>query len=115
MDENISQLTKKNLERNGFDVKDVYDYNLGGAEDEWIIKKGIEEQRIIVTLDEDFSRIYYFAEEKEFGVIVLKIHPPTIENVNRLLDNLFKSKNIRKEGMEKSLIILGKKIRIRRK
>ncbi len=115
MDENISHLTKKYLAQLGHDVKDIYDYGLGGSEDEEIIKKAIEENRVIVTLDVDFSNIYYFAEKMEFGVIVVKIHPPTIENVNNLVANFLRSKLVKDADMQKSLIILGKKIRVRRK
>ncbi|MDI6654656.1 MAG: DUF5615 family PIN-like protein [Candidatus Hydrothermarchaeota archaeon] len=115
MDENISHFTKKHLKTLGFDVKDIYDYDLGGSEDEEIVRKAIEEGRVIITLDTDFSNIYYFSEEREFGVIVVKVHPPTVENVNNAIANFLKSKKVKEADIQKSLIILGRKIRIRGK
>lgn len=88
---------------------------MSGSEDEKIVRKAIEEDRVIITLDTDFSNIYYFSEEKEFGVIVVKIHPPTVENVNHAIVNFLKSKNVKEADIRRSLIILGRKIRIRGK
>lgn len=111
IDENISHFTKKFLIELGYDVKDVYELNLAGADDEEIVKTAIKERRTLITLDNDFGNIYYFSNIGKFGVIIVKLHPPTIENINTILETFLKSdmKNI---DLSKDLVILGRKIRV---
>jgi len=112
LDENISHLTLKFLREMGYDAKGIPEH-LKGSDDEDIINLAIEEGRIAITLDLDFGEIYYFSKREEVGIIVLRVHPPTIEHINSLLKKFLESIDL--EGLGKCLIVLNeKKFRVRR-
>ena len=47
------------------------------------------EQRVIVTLDQDFGEIYYLRERGRVGVLVLRLRDQTVASVNRVLAAFF--------------------------
>jgi predicted nuclease of predicted toxin-antitoxin system len=75
----------------GHDVLTLHRAGLEGAEDERVVEFAVSTNRVIVTLDVDFGRIYYMAERGRLGVIVVRIHPPTIERVERALGRFLKA------------------------
>ena len=109
IDENISPKTQQFLTELGFDA-DIL--KTRGISDEKVVAQAIEQNRVIITLDLDFGEIFHFHEKGRVGIIVLRIVPPTIENVNSVLERLLSSINI--DEYEKSLIIVSwNKYRIR--
>ena len=64
---------------------------------------------MIITLDLGYGSIYYFSKKGGVGMIILRIHPPTIEEVNRVLKNFFGKVDLEKEKLSKCLIMLDKK------
>jgi len=62
----------------GHDVKDIKEMRLYGESDETIISLAQRENRILVTLDQDFGNTITYPTEKYPGIIILKVHPPSI-------------------------------------
>lgn len=110
IDENISPKTLQFLVELEFDVIAL---KSRGITDEEVVAQAIEHERIIVTLDLDFGGIFHFHKRGKVGIIVLRVAPPTIENVNTTLKRLLSSVDIDKH--RKSLIIVDwHKYRIRK-
>ena len=97
------------LRKLGYDVKDVAEAGLKGCEDDEVINLAVRENRIIITHDLGFGSIYYFSKRGQVGIIVLRIQPPTVEEVNRALRNFVKKVNLEKEKLTKCLIILNRR------
>ena len=110
IDENISPKTLQFLTELGFDVTTL---KSRGVTDEEVVAQAIEQERIVITLDLDFGEIFHFHKRGKVGIIVLRVAPPTIENVNTTLKRLLSSLEIEKH--KKSLIIVDwHKYRIRK-
>lgn len=102
IDENISPKTQKFLAELGFDVTIL---KTRGISDEEVVTQAIEQNRVIITLDLDFGEIFHFDERGRVGIIVLRIVPPTVENINAVLERLLSSIDI--DEHEKNLIIVN--------
>lgn len=113
---NLSYETADFLNNLGHDAKTVAQFGLGKAEDAEIVKRAIEEKRIILTFDLDFGKIFYFSTKEKFSVIVLKLRDQTVESVNETLDWFLKTKILEKKEFQNTLMIVQeKRIRVRRK
>jgi predicted nuclease of predicted toxin-antitoxin system len=55
------------------------------ADDALILERAVREERTLVTLDEHFGDWAVLPLSRHFGVIRVKAHPPTAENVAALL------------------------------
>lgn len=105
----------KHLEKLGYDVKDLDELDRRGCDDEAVIELAHKEGRMIITLDLDFGQIYYFSKISEVGIIVLRLHSPTVEHINQILENFLKDIDLDDKKLSKSLIIVDeKKFRVRR-
>jgi len=114
-DENLSRQTVELMRDLGFDVKDAGEACLRGCEDDEVVRFAERENRMIITLDLGYGSIYYFSKKGHVGMIVLRIHPPTVEEVNRVLKNFLRRVDLEKEKLTKCLIMLDrKKYRVRR-
>ena len=113
LDENLSPNQASVLQRAGFDAVSVYSIGLCGATDEDVRWFAIEADRVLITLDADFSHIHRFpVKDTPGGVIRLKIHPPTEAAINALLVARVSALNIH-DLRGKLAIADEKKIRIR--
>lgn len=105
----------KHLEKLGYDVKDLDDFNSRGCDDEEVIELALKEERMIITLDLDFGQTYYFSRINEVGIIVLRVHTPTVKHINQVLENFLRDVELDDKKLSKSLIIVDeKKFRVRR-
>jgi predicted nuclease of predicted toxin-antitoxin system len=86
LDENLSPVHARRLREAGHDAVAVVESGLGGAADSAIGDFARAQQRILVTLDADFSHILRFPPDGTAGVIWLKPWPPTETAVVTLLD-----------------------------
>ena len=112
-DENIYSSTVTMLRGQGHDVKDIKEIRLYGESDENIISLAQRENRILVTLDQDFSNIIAYPPEKHPGIIVLKVHPPSISQTTYLLKRVIT--RVTEEEIKETLVVIDKnKFRIRR-
>ena len=73
------------LRNEGHDVIRASEVGQARADDYEILKKAIAEDRILVTLDEDFGDWAILPLSKHLGVIRLKINPTTSKNAIDLI------------------------------
>jgi predicted nuclease of predicted toxin-antitoxin system len=68
LDENLSPAHAARLRETGHDAVAVLDVGLGGAADPVVREFALAEQRVLVTIDADFSHIVRFPPENTPGV-----------------------------------------------
>jgi predicted nuclease of predicted toxin-antitoxin system len=73
------------LRKEGHDVIRASETGQARADDSEILKKAIVEERLLVTLDEHFGDWVLLPLKNHPGVIRLKVHPTTSQNVIALL------------------------------
>jgi predicted nuclease of predicted toxin-antitoxin system len=88
LDQNLSPKTKGFLQEMGIDVKDVRDVGLTGAPDEQVYAFAKAEEFMVVTYNSDFSRKYIFEKDLP-GLILLRVHPQTVEVLHPVLKDFF--------------------------
>lgn len=69
----------------GYDVLRASESGYDRADDQQILQKAIAEGRILITLDEHFGDWVILPLSRHPGVIRIKVHPTTSENVLNLL------------------------------
>jgi len=112
IDENLPIEIAELLSRAGHDAKTVHDQRLQGIEDSILIKKCDSENRILVTLDTDFSDIRAYPPQEHQGVIILKIGNQSRKHVVKVFQTVLRL--INREPIEKRLWIVEETmIRIR--
>jgi len=115
VDEDMPRSTGINLRKHGYEVKDIRDYGLRGAEDEKVYEFAQREEAVILTGDRDFGNILRFPLGSHFGIVVAHFpnEMPNIE-INRHLIGRFK--DLSEDEFKGNLIVIDpRKIRIRRK
>lgn len=73
------------LREQGYDVLRVSEIGQDRADDQQILQKAITENRILITLDEHFGDWVILPLSRHPGVVRVKVHPTTSENVMRIL------------------------------
>ncbi len=106
LDANLSPETAEFLRSLDYDIKSILEENLGKISDEQVIEVAKKEKRVIITHDLDFGETYHFREEGKIGILVLRLKNQTIEATNKILEEFLKKKILKKQSLEKSLIIL---------
>jgi predicted nuclease of predicted toxin-antitoxin system len=81
LDENLSPKHAAILREQGHDAIAVTEAGLAGEPDNKIRAFAIASGRILLTLDADFANILRFPPAGTPGVIRLKVHPPTEEEI----------------------------------
>ena len=72
LDENLGWRIAESLRDAGHDVATVRDEELGGADDDALFARCLQEGRCLVTLDLDFGNVLRFPPEKTAGLVVLR-------------------------------------------
>ena len=93
IDENIPRSINVWLRAIGHEVIEAVDVIRAGASDLEIIAYAEKNATVIVTLDQDFVRLYR-RDDNQFGVIIIRTHPPTPSKVKELLSLLFSKVDI---------------------
>jgi predicted nuclease of predicted toxin-antitoxin system len=73
------------LHEHGYDVLRASETGQARADDKQILQKAIAENRILITLDENFGDWVILPLSRHPGVIRIKVHPTTSEKVIHLL------------------------------
>jgi len=73
------------LRAEGYNIVRASEVGQSRADDQQILQKAIDENRILVTLDEHFGDWVILPLSKHPGVIRLKVNPTTSHNVLKLL------------------------------
>jgi predicted nuclease of predicted toxin-antitoxin system len=85
LDQMFSVEVAQALSKGGYDVVRASDTGFARADDREILQKAISENRILITLDEHFGDWVILPLSRHPGVIRLKVHPTTSENVLKIL------------------------------
>jgi predicted nuclease of predicted toxin-antitoxin system len=73
LDENFGPTVLAVFQRRGLDCHTVADEHLVGAEDRAILAAAVAEDRILVTLDRDFTNVLLYPPEATCGVAVVHL------------------------------------------
>lgn len=106
-DENISPETADLLEALGFPCSSLTRDGPRRLTDRQIVDLSKEEGLIILTHDLDFGEIHYLSQEREIGVLVLRLRRQTVETVNDVLERFLSSGEITEEALRRSLVVVS--------
>jgi len=95
------------LQDKGYDVVRASETGQARADDQQILSKAIAEDRILISLDEHFGDWVVLPLSRHPGVIRIKVHPTTSENVLRILTPFLQVHN--QEQFKNNLVILSEK------
>jgi predicted nuclease of predicted toxin-antitoxin system len=84
---------------------------LRGAKDQEIIQLANQENRIIITLDKDFCNLVFRKNFPTRGIILLRLHHESPQNIIKALANLFQRKEINLEN--NFVVVSDREIRVR--
>lgn len=112
LDENLPSLAVNVFKESGFDAVSVKDQGLCGCNDDHLIDVCLDEVRVLVTLDLDFSDIRRYQPSLLNGIIILKTNKQTRDHVIMLLKRIIPF--LSTENITGRLVIVEEdKIRIR--
>jgi predicted nuclease of predicted toxin-antitoxin system len=94
------------LHDQGYNVVRVSETGHARADDQQILQKAISENRVLVTLDQHFGDWVVLPLSRHPGVIRLRLHPATSENVLKLLIPFLRLHT--QEQFKDHLVILSK-------
>lgn len=77
----------------GHDVIRATEVGQARADDRLILNRAVCERRVLVTLDEHFGDWVVLPLSEHCGVIRVKTHPPTTENIAALLVPLLRNRS----------------------
>jgi len=110
-DECVYLVTTQLLRRLGHDVVTAQEAGLAGQPDEKILAYATAHERVLITIDMDFSNIRRYPPKTYTGIVVLKIRPRNMEAVHQILARLIDESV---ESLSQALVIVDQtKYRIR--
>jgi len=86
LDQNLSPKTTEFIRNLGWEVKDIRELDMGGADDAKIYKFAKAEGWTLITYDLDFSR-RFMADKRLPGLVLLRVHPQTVEVLHPVLQD----------------------------
>ena len=110
LDEDIGKLVTEFLRNKGHDVKSAIE-DLRGFPDQEILQIVCKEERILITLDQDFGRMIYQTHSPHRGVILLRLKKESQEAIIKILEKVITQ--IGEELKGKFAVVTEEKIRIR--
>lgn len=112
-DENIFPAIVNFLRQRGFDVADVREKGLSGADDDTVIAIARKEGRALVTFDRHFADILRYPPTKYYGILVIRIHPPLLTKILAAFEHFLQKFDLAK--LKGALVILQESgFRVRR-
>jgi len=113
LDENIPIEAAQGLNKLGHDVKTAIELNLKGKSDNLIFETVKKLNRVLITLDLDFSNILNYPPKSHPGIIIVRVNNPSRKKIVEALVQFIK--NIKPEEILHSLVILeDREYRIRK-
>jgi len=73
LDENFGPTVHEVFQRRGLDCHTVAEEGLAGAEDPSVLAAAVAEDRVLVTLDRDFTNVLLYPPEATSGVAVVQL------------------------------------------
>ena len=89
LDQDVYAVTRRYLEKQGYDVVTASELGLSRAEDEVLLEEAQKQGRIFVTRDRDFGNLV-FVKRLGAGVIYLRMIPSTMKAVHEELEKILK-------------------------
>jgi len=112
LDADIPYSFLNKLKNEGYDVVDVRDISDHPLKDEEIFNLACKERRVLVTRDLDFGNILRYPPYKSSGIIILRTHLLSQEEMFKILKKALEEGKNRLEG---TLIIATKdRLRLRK-
>jgi len=109
LDENVPWILKSVIESVGqHEVDSVFHENITGIDDKELNKRCFEENRVLITLNSDFSN----PTDKFYGIIIMRSRKQGKNAVKELFERFLKSYSL-SESVGKISIIEPNQIRIR--
>ena len=105
-DENLFPQVVAYLRKSGHDVIGIREAGFAQTTDDEIIKIAATEERSIITFDKHFGDILRYPPQNLPGIILIRIHPPLLEDILYALSNLFK--NYHGNSFKGRLVVLTK-------
>jgi predicted nuclease of predicted toxin-antitoxin system len=91
-DENLGRRSIELFKESGHEVSTVTEQQLGGTSDDEFIEVCRVEDRVLVTLDLDFSNVLRFPPQKYAGIVVLRVpHPIELADIYERVRTLLKA------------------------
>ncbi len=114
IDEDMPRSTARNLRCLGYEVKDIRDYGLRGADDEEIYQFAQSDQAVLITADMDFGNILRFPIGSHFGIVIA--HFPNEMTTNEVDCQLVERiRDFAEDDFKGNLVIVEPgKVRVRR-
>jgi len=105
LDADIPRSFLYKLRDEGFDVADARDMSGQPIPDETIFSLAAKERRILITRDLDFSNILHYPPVKSSGIIVLRTHLLSKEEMFQILKQALKQGP---PALDKTLVIASR-------
>lgn len=111
-DECVYKITIDLLRSRGHDVHTAQEAGLAGKPDDQILAYAIRHERVLITVDMDFSNLRHYPPKTHKGIIVAKMRPRNAEQVHHVLGRLLNT--VEEDTLNQSLVIVDQnKYRIR--
>ncbi|CAN5821744.1 DUF5615 family PIN-like protein [soil metagenome] len=92
LDENLGRRSIELFKESGHEVSTVTKQQLGGTSDDELIEVCRVEDRVLVTLDLDFSNVLRFPPQRYAGIVVLRVpHPIELDDIYERIRTLLKA------------------------
>jgi predicted nuclease of predicted toxin-antitoxin system len=85
LDENLDPRLSALVREDGHDVETVLSEGLSGSNDEVVYDVCLQEARVLITLDLDFSNPFRFPPGVSDGIVVVRPTRPTIPRIRAIL------------------------------
>lgn len=97
----------------GHDVLSIREAGLCGISDDEVYQLACKENRMIITMDKDFSRMFRFPPEACGGIIVVKIYRRKVDETLNIFKKYYM--DVKEEDMKGKLVIITPEgVRIRK-
>lgn len=109
VDGNIPSITVDELRSLNHDVKDIRGTELEGSDDDILFDLALVENRLIITTDRGFAKIY---DTKHGGIIIITLKKPNEKGIHDKIMNVIK-RNSDEYFTSKIIIIKDKVMSVR--
>ena len=90
-DQNIPLEVIFELRKSGFDISSLHEIKKD-PDDEAVLSIANYEKRILITFDKDFGEMIFKLKKQNNGVILLRIHPQSVDHVTFVLKKVLATK-----------------------
>ena len=112
-DENLFEPIIRYLRQLNHYLLSIRDEGLSGIKDDEVYQIACKENRVIITMDKDFSRFFRFPAEKCGGIVIVKIYKKDLQDTLALFKQYFTA--LKEDDVLKNFVFITPEgIRIRK-